>query len=203
MPDHEATGRGPDNLRTPLVAIGASTGGPGALAEALAPLPEDFLAAVVAIQHSDGRDRRDLAQWLDSRIALNARVAEQGERPLPGTVLLPGDSQHMLMTDCLSLAYVNVPGETYCPSIDVFFRSVARYWPGPVVGVLLTGMGCDGAEGLRQLRRVGCRTVVQDPATSVAPDMPRAALELDGGHKALPLAGISASICALGVRTPG
>ena len=171
-----------------LVAIGASAGGPGALARILASLPGDFPAAVVIVQHVDARFAPDLAHWLDQLTPLRVRLAHEGDRPQAGTVLLARGEHHLVFGSSTRLTYTRIPLESvYRPSIDVFFKSLRRHWHGEAVGVLLTGMGRDGAEGLRALRERGCPTVAQDAATSAVYGMPRAAAELQAAGEILPL----------------
>src|SRR5262249_55700516 len=128
-----------------LVVIGASAGGPAAVAEVLRQLPASFPAAIVVVQHVDQQFAKGLADWLAGQTSLRVRLAEAGERPTPGTVLLAGTDNHLVLDDSGRLAYTRNPTDSsYRPSVDVFFKSVSRYWPGDVVAMLLTGMGRDG-----------------------------------------------------------
>jgi two-component system response regulator WspF len=171
-----------------LVALGASAGGPAALAQILAALPADLPAAVVIVQHVDTQFAQGLANWLDYHTALQVRLAQDGDRPEPGQVLLAGRNLHLVFTGPTRLAYTNHPADcSYRPSVDVFFHSVERFWPGEVIGVLLTGMGRDGADGLRSLRRRGHHTIAQDQASSAVFGMPKAAAELDAAAEILAL----------------
>jgi two-component system response regulator WspF len=171
-----------------LVAIGASAGGPGALARLLAPLPADFPAPVVIIQHVDALFAQGLADWLSSKTRLPVRLAREGDRPQPGTVLLAGRGQHLLLNSHARLGYAAAPLDSpYRPSIDLFFKSADRHWRGQAVAVLLTGMGRDGAEGLALLRAHGWRTIAQDRRSCVVYGMPKAADELGAADEILPL----------------
>lgn len=171
-----------------LVVIGASAGGPSTLATIFAGLPADFPAAIVVVQHVDSQFAPGLASWLDYQTPLTVRLAGQGEYVQAGTVLLAGGDQHLVFMGPGRLGYVQQPAMGwYRPSIDVFFKSIERGWEGEVIGVLLTGMGRDGAEGLRSLRLDGHRTLVQDQASSAVFGMPKAALELDAADEILPL----------------
>jgi chemotaxis response regulator CheB len=171
-----------------LVAIGASAGGPGALARMLSQLPAEFSAPVVIVQHVDAQFAEGLADWLRRLTRLNVRIARDGERPTSGTVLLAGTENHLSFNSSGRLAYTSHPQDcSYKPSVDVFFKSAERFWPGQVIGVLLTGMGRDGAEGLRALRVRGHHTIAQDRASSAVFGMPKAAADLNAASEILPL----------------
>lgn len=174
--------------RDRLVAIGASAGGPAALLTLLSALPRDFPSAVVIVQHVDERFAQGMAQWLNRESALPVRVAEEGDRPRAGTVLLAGTNDHLRFKSAERIGYSPEPPElAYRPSVDVFFASVGELWSGEVVGVLLTGMGRDGAKGLKTLRDKGHYTIAQDQATSTVYGMPKAAASLGAAVDILPL----------------
>ena len=136
-----------------LVAIGASAGGPGALATLLADLPKDFRAAIVVVQHIDALFANGMAAWLDQHSAIPVRLASEGDQLEAGVALLAGTAGHLVLKDAHRVGYVSEPRENiYKPSIDVFFASVCKYWRGNAVGVVLTGMGADGARGLKSAR---------------------------------------------------
>jgi chemotaxis response regulator CheB len=174
--------------RPSLIAIGASAGGPAALAKILGSLPADFPGAIVVVQHVDVQFVQGLANWLDSQTRLHVRLAAEGDRPQPGIVLLAAREDHLIFADANTLGYSPLPQEcSYRPSVDVFFKSASRCWPGEIVGVLLTGMGRDGAEGLLELRRAYHATIAQDHASSAVFGMPKAAVELDAAREILAL----------------
>jgi len=174
--------------RSQLVAIGTSAGGPAALAKVLAPLPADFPAAIVIVQHVDAQFAPGLANWLGGQTALPVRIAAHGDHPKPGTVFLAGTEKHLAFVEFGVLGYTLQPIDcSYHPSVDVFFKSIHQFWHGDVIGVVLTGMGRDGAEGLKLLRNAGHRTIVQDGASCAVYGMPRAAAELDAASEILPL----------------
>jgi chemotaxis response regulator CheB len=178
--------------RERLVAIGASAGGPAALNAVLSGLPKNFPAAVVIVQHVDERFASGLADWLGRTCALPVQVAKEGDRPTTGTVLLAGTNDHLRFISAERIGYTAEPREqSYRPSVDVFFASVGALWPGEVVGVLLTGMGRDGAKGLKMLRDKGHYTIAQDQATSTVYGMPKAAASLDAAVDILPLESIA------------
>ncbi len=181
-----------------LIVIGASAGGPSALAVVLSGLPKNFDAAVVVIQHVDERFAPGMAAWLDRVSPLTVRVALEGDRPTRGTVLLAATNDHLKLTASARLGYSRDPiGNVYRPSVDVFFRSVARFWTGKTAGILLTGMGRDGAAGLKELRDDGRHTIAQDRASSAVYGMPKAALALGAACETLPLEHIAPRLLEL------
>ncbi|WP_397449489.1 chemotaxis response regulator protein-glutamate methylesterase [Pseudomonas sp. NA-150] len=174
--------------RQGLVAIGSSAGGPAALEALLKGLPRTFPAAIVLVQHVDQVFAAGMAEWLSSAAGLPVRLAREGEPPQQGTVLLAGTNHHIRLMKNGSLAYTAEPvNEIYRPSIDVFFESVARYWSGDAVGVLLTGMGRDGAQGLKSMRQQGFLTIAQDQQSSAVFGMPKAAAAIDAAVEIRPL----------------
>lgn len=171
-----------------LVAIGASAGGPSALVKLLAGLPAEFPAAIVVVQHVDEHFAASLADWLREHTPMRVRLAEEGDQLTSGTVYLAARENHLVLAGPTHLGYTRLPIESsYRPSVDVFFGSVLDHWRGQVVGVLLTGMGRDGAEGLKALREHGHHTIAQDRATSAVYGMPKAAAELDAATEILAL----------------
>jgi two-component system response regulator WspF len=194
--------RAPDRLvRSPektLIAIGASAGGPSALATLLSGLPKSFGAAVVIIQHVDQQFALGMASYLNAQSAMPVRVANEGDRPAAGTVLLAATNDHLTFKTMERLGYTPEPTDyAYRPSVDVFFHSVSRFWPGTVIGVLLTGMGRDGAAGLKALRDKGCYTIAQDRASSAVYGMPKAARALDAAVETLSLSSIAPRLIRL------
>jgi chemotaxis response regulator CheB len=178
----------PAGKAAPLVALGASTGGPLALAAALGALPADFPAAVLLVQHIDPDCAPTLAGWLQARTRLAVRTALGGERPQPGVALLACSRDHLTLTAGGTLAYTADPADyPYRPSVDVLFESLAAHWPSPGVAVLLTGIGRDGARGLLALRRAHWQTAAEDQSTAVVYGMPKAAVELGAAEHVLPL----------------
>ena len=178
-----------------LVVIGASTGGPGALAEILSQIPEDLSAAFIIIQHVDVQFASDFAKWLDGRTHLHVCPAVPGCRPEVGTAWLAATNDHLIMEPNLSLDYSREPVECfYRPSVDVFFKQAAACWPSTGVAVLLTGMGRDGAEGMLLLQKQGWFTIAQDESTSIIYGMPKAAKDMGAAREVLPLPKISSAI---------
>jgi chemotaxis response regulator CheB len=178
-----------------LIAIGASAGGPAALSVVLGGLPRTLPAGIVVVQHLGEDFTVGVVEWLQRNTALDVRVARDGDRPAVGTVLVAGGNDHLVFTSAGRLGYTPEPREKiYRPSIDVFFDSVCRLWQGPAVGVLLTGMGRDGAQGLHALRAHGYHTIAQDQATSAVYGMPKAAAALNAAVDILPLDAIAARL---------
>jgi two-component system response regulator WspF len=183
------------NRAESLVVIGSSAGGPTALTTILAALPADFPASVVIVQHVDKQFAQGLTVWFATHTKLQVRVAAEGDRLEPGQVYLAGRDRHLVMFSPTQLGYTSQPtNSSYCPSVDVFFRSVAKQWRGLAIGVLLTGMGRDGAEGLKALRDAGHHTIAQDKGTSAVYGMPKAAAELDAAKEILALDKIAARL---------
>jgi len=173
---------------TRLIAIGASAGGPAALASILGSLPREFPAAIVIVQHVDPQFVPMMATWLNQQSALSVRIARPEDRPQANTVLIAGTNDHLVFVSSLSLGYSPEPRDCcYRPSVDVFFESVVRHWKGDVAGVLLTGMGRDGARGLKALRAAGALTIAQDAGSSAVYGMPKAAVELNAAARILPV----------------
>ncbi len=185
-----------------LAAVGASTGGPKALARILGDLPAGLDAAVVVVQHVDVRFAGDLADWLDKQCPLRTVAAAEGDELLPGTVYVAATNDHLILASDKHLRYTPEPVDyPYRPSVDAFFKSLAVNWPGRGVAALLTGMGRDGAKGLLALRRLGWRTAAQDQATSVVYGMPKAAAELGAAVEILPLEKIAPFIINHSLRS--
>lgn len=183
-----------------IIAIGASAGGPHALAEILSALPAQLPAAVLIVQHLNREFSSGLADWLDTQTSLPVCIAAEGRRPEKGRVYVAGTDEHLILNRNFTFSYVPGSKETpYRPSIDVFFRSLALCYAGTAksgdcMAVLLTGMGKDGAAGLLELRQKGCHTIAQDEKTSVIYGMPRAARDLGAAAEILSLHQIAPAI---------
>jgi chemotaxis response regulator CheB len=178
-----------------LVAIGASTGGTLALAELLKTLPESAPPMLV-VQHMLPEFTNDFAQRLNELCELQVRVAVDGDLVKPGTVLLAPGGRHLrVMRDAEQRLRARVTDELpvgkHRPSVDVLFQACAETLGSAALGVLLTGMGDDGARGLLALHNNGARTLVQDQASSVCFGMPSAAIALGAAQQILPLQDIA------------
>lgn len=183
----------------PLIAIGASAGGPAALARILSYLPGSFSIPMVIVQHVDAQFAQGLANWLDDQTPLRVRLAKDGDHPCPGTILLAGGDQHLVCSPQGALTYVTEPADgSYRPSVDVFFKSFRQCWRGELMGILLSGMGRDGARELLALRREGHHTIAQDQASCAVFGMPKAAIELGAAAEVLSLDQIGLRLRALG-----
>ncbi len=194
----------PVTVRRRLVVIGASAGGPAAVARVVGGWPASFPAAVIVVQHVDPRFASGLADWLASHTKLSVRVAREGDLPRPGTLLMAGAADHLVLTEQGRLAYTRQPsGLSIRPSVDVFFKSIVKHWQGEVIAVLLTGMGQDGAAGLRLLREAGHHTIAQDEATSAVYGMPKAAAGLRAACEILPLDSIAPRVSVRLAQHPG
>lgn len=177
--------------RSPLIAIGSSTGGPQALAKILSALPATLDASIVVVQHVDEQFAPGLAHWLNDQTPLTVDIAQEGQAPSPGHVSIAGTNDHLCLSPSGKFTYCAEPQTTYRPSVDALFASLAQHWPQPDIAVILTGMGQDGAQGLKLLRDAGWRTIAQDRKTSVVYGMPRAAFELGAVESVLPLEAIA------------
>ena len=162
-----------------LIAIGASTGGPQVLAGLLAKLPGDLAAPVLIVQHIASGFTPGLVEWLSQATPLRVKVAEPGESVRSGAVYFaPVDFQMGIAADG-RIRLAKEPAEDgFCPSASYLFQSVAQSYGGAAIGVLLTGMGRDGAAGLLRLREAGGVTMAQDEETSVIFGMPAEAIRL-------------------------
>jgi two-component system chemotaxis response regulator CheB len=192
----ERTGRiSPPDGR--LIVIGASTGGPGALAEVLHTLPEDS-PPVLIVQHMPAVFTRHLADRLHRECRLSVKEAEDGEIAQPGWALVAPGGRHMTVRRNGHVYRVSLsdglPVNFSRPSVDVLFNTVATAAGKDAVGVVLTGMGADGARGLLAMRRSGARTIAQDEASCVVFGMPREAIRMGGAERVLPLDQIAAAL---------
>lgn len=171
-----------------LVAIGASTGGPVALARLLKSWRPPPDTATVIVQHIDPEFALHLARWLGEQSTTKVRAIAGGDTLEGGVVLVAASNDHLRLAPGHRLCYDEHPrDEIYRPSIDVFFHSVARHWERGATGILLTGMGRDGATGLLAMREAGHATIAQDEASSAVYGMPRAAAENGAAARILPL----------------
>jgi two-component system response regulator WspF len=186
-----------------LLAIGASTGGPGAIAKILAGWAPAPGTAIVVVQHIDANFAGHFAKWLGEQVAIPVRVIDDGDPLEAGVVQLARTNDHLTLSARHRLHYDPHPLDyAYRPSVDVFFRCVAAHWELEATGVLLTGMGRDGAKGLLAMRQAGKATLAQDQASSAVYGMPRAAAEIDAAERILSLENISAALRSrIGVRS--
>jgi two-component system chemotaxis response regulator CheB len=173
-----------------IVAIGASTGGTEALKDLLSPLPADF-PGVVIVQHMPEAFTHQFAERLDSLCKIRVNEAQDGDRILPGHALLAPGGHHMaVVRRGMEYAVHVYRGERvnrHLPSVDVLFSSCARSMGKNALGVLLTGMGADGAKGMLEMKQAACFNIAQDESTCVVFGMPREAIRLNAVDEVLPL----------------
>ncbi|MBO1074197.1 chemotaxis-specific protein-glutamate methyltransferase CheB [Roseomonas marmotae] len=181
-----------------VLAIAASTGGPPALAQVLGALPAGYPLPVLLVQHMGAAFMEGFASWLDGLVPLKVALAQEGEAPRPGHVhVAPGD-RHLLLTPqgLLRLSHER-PLASQRPSATLLFRSVAEAVGDRGLGVLLTGMGEDGAVGLAEMRRAGGYTITEHESTAVVYGMPAAAVRQGGSSLSLPLPAIGPKLLQL------
>jgi two-component system chemotaxis response regulator CheB len=180
------------------IAIGASTGGPPVLQQILAGLPQGFPVPVLIVQHISLGFVKGFTEWLSNASRFPVRVAVHGERLIPGHGYVAPDGFHMGLESGLQIALNSLPPENGLrPSVSHLFRSVAQVLGPAAIGVLLTGMGRDGAEELKVLKETGAVTIVQDQASSVVNGMPGEAIKLGAATHVLPPEGIAALLTGL------
>ncbi|WP_353192859.1 chemotaxis response regulator protein-glutamate methylesterase [Pandoraea pnomenusa] len=184
-------------LRNPLVStekliiIGASTGGTEAIREVLVPMPPDA-PAILITQHMPAGFTKSFAQRLNGLCRITVKEAEHGERVLPGhAYIAPGGDTHLQLSrsgaNYVALLDPAPPVNRHRPSVDVLFRSAAVHAGRNAIGVILTGMGRDGAAGLVEMRRAGAHTFAQDEASCIVFGMPREAIAMGGAEEVVPL----------------
>lgn len=188
----------------PLVAIGASTGGTEALREVLEALPATS-PAILIVQHMPEKFTTAFARRLDQSCAVRVREAEDGDQVLPGQVLIAPGNLHMLLVRNGSRYTVKIQEGPHVsrhrPSVDVLFRSAAQAAGKNAMGMLLTGMGDDGARGLLEMRQMGSLTLAQDEASCVVFGMPKEAIQRGAAVRTLPLNKMAGEIVAYGRKS--
>jgi two-component system, chemotaxis family, protein-glutamate methylesterase/glutaminase len=177
-----------------IIAVGASTGGTDAIRIFLEALPSDS-PGIVIVQHMPEHFTRSFADRLNTLCKVTVKEAETNDSVIRGRVLIAPGSRHMLLKRSGARYYVEVRDgplvSRHRPSVDVLFRSTARYAGKNAIGIIMTGMGDDGAKGLKEMQDAGAYTIAQDEATSVVFGMPAEAIKLGGADKILPLQLIS------------
>ncbi len=180
-----------------IIAIGSSTGGTEAVKDVLEVLPPNT-PPILITQHMPERFTKTWAERLNSLSRLSVKEAEDGDSVLPGHVLVAPGNYHMTLVRSGARYSVKIsqgePVNRHRPSVDVMFDSVAQYAGANTVGVILTGMGGDGAKGMLKMKQAGAYTIAQDEASCVVFGMPKEAIKLGGVDKILPLTEISAAI---------
>ena len=188
-----------------VIALGASAGGTDALREFLSALPVDC-PGVVIVQHMPEPFTRAFARQLDGVSRVTVREAKDGDRVLPGHSLIAPGNQHMRLVRAGDTYTIRLgsdpPVRRHRPSVDVLFNSCAETAGARAIGIIMTGMGDDGARGLLAMRRAGARTLAQDEATSVVFGMPGAAISVDAAEQILPLARLADAALRLARMSP-
>lgn len=181
-----------------IIAIASSTGGPGALSRMLSELPGDLSVPVVVVQHIASGFGEGFVTWLNSTVPLKAKLAEQGEPLVPGTVYVAPDDKHLgVSARTTALLSTAPPLGGFRPSGTFLFESVAKAFGSSTIAVILTGMGQDGVEGLRQVREAGGQIIAQDEESSVVFGMPKAAIATGFVDYVLPLTAIAPRLLSL------
>lgn len=173
-----------------IIAIGASTGGTEALRSVLEKMPSNA-PGIVIVQHMPEHFTTSFAAHLNELCAIEVREAQDGDSVIAGRALIAPGNHHMIFRRSGARYYVQVKQgplvSRHRPSVDVLFKSVARYGGGNAVGVIMTGMGADGSKGLLEMKEQGARTIAQDEASCVVYGMPKEAIELGAADHVLPL----------------
>jgi two-component system chemotaxis response regulator CheB len=194
--------------RIDVVGIGVSTGGPNALAELIPSLPADFPVPILLVQHMPPMFTASLAEHLDQKSQVSVREARDGEPVLPGCVYIAPGGRHMVVRrlpdGALIIGLNDNPLENSCrPSVDVLFRSLAAQFEGNLLAVVMTGMGSDGCEGVRAMKRRGCRVLTQSEASCIVYGMPLAVDEADLSDEQVPLDRLADRITRLAHKNRG
>lgn len=184
------------NIYSPrVVAIGASTGGPQALHMILKQIPVHFPIPILCVQHISEGFLQGLVSWLATECSLRMVVAQPGDIPKPGVVYFAPEQHHLQLDSQGRLLMSNTPPVSgHRPSVTVLFQSVAAYYRRSAVGILLTGMGRDGAEGLQAIAHMGGLTIAQDEQTCVVFGMPKEAIVLGAAQLVLPISEIAPAL---------
>lgn len=184
-----------------IVAIGCSTGGPQTLQTILSRLPQGFPIPIVITQHISKGFIGGLVSWLRGNTLLEVMLAEDMQKLQPGTVYLAPDNHHLCIErgsdGLIARLKSDSPVNGFMPSVTVLFKSVAATCRNKSVGVLLTGMGADGADGLLDLRQAGAHTIVQDEASAVVYGMPGSAIALNAVDQVVPLQNMASYLLSL------
>lgn len=177
-----------NNKKAKAVVIGASTGGPQALQALFSRLPSDFPLPIVCVQHIENGFLGGFIDWLRESSRMKVAIAVDGEVPQPGCVYFPPEGRHLVIDNSGRFVCLNEnPLNGHRPSITVTLKSAAERFGSGVIGVLLTGMGSDGAEGMKAVAEAGGVTIAQNEKTSVVFSMPMHAIELGAADFVLPI----------------
>jgi two-component system, chemotaxis family, protein-glutamate methylesterase/glutaminase len=184
-----------------VLAITSSTGGPSALQKIFQSLPTNFPASILVVQHISDGFTQGLVDWLQRESPLKIKIAKDNELPLPGVVYFAPDKRDLHIDP--AMRFVTKPGsQMLCPSGDVTLQAVAKMYGNRAVGIVLTGMGNDGAQGLKEIKLAGGYTISQDEATSLIFGMPKAAFDLMRPNEVLAISSIAPRLVQLFQETP-
>lgn len=184
-------------IRFELLAVGSSTGGPSALMTLLGGLPSDFPVPIVVAQHMADGFVPGLVGWLDSSCAIGVKAAEHREDLRPSVAYVAPTGSNLVVEGMIARLAQPLTSQLYVPSADTLFSSVAVQSAERAVGVLLTGMGVDGARGLKSMRERGAYTIAQDERTCTVFGMPKAAIEMGAAVKVMSIWEMSQAITGL------
>jgi two-component system chemotaxis response regulator CheB len=185
------------------VVIGASTGGPGALQTLFKALPANFPLPILCVQHIAGEFAKGLVSWLADQSKLPINFARGGESFQRGTITFPAPGCNLHVGPSGLIAMTPLDADSMGASVDATMMSAAKYWGAGTVGVLLTGMGSDGAQGMLAISRAGGTTIAQNAETSVIFGMPERAIALGAAQSVLPLGEIAPALLRLVASTHG
>ncbi len=185
-------------IKPKIVVIGASTGGPQALKEIFTQLPADFPVPVICVQHICFGFLEGFIDWLATSCRLTIQIAQVGDMPKPGKIYFPAEQMHLEL-DAWGrfICSDSPPVAGHRPSVTVSFESVAKFYGKATVGILLSGMGRDGADGMQAIAQAGGFTIAQDEATSVVFGMPKEAIILGAAKQILPIQAIAPRLLAM------
>ncbi|MBE9067286.1 chemotaxis-specific protein-glutamate methyltransferase CheB [Leptolyngbya cf. ectocarpi LEGE 11479] len=181
-----------------IIAVGASTGGPLALQQLFMGLPKGFPSPIICVQHISQGFLQGLIDWLRSTCNVAIEIAQAGQRPEAGKIYFPSERQHLTIDARGRFTYADrLSDEIHCPSVDTLFLSIAEFYGRRTIGILLSGMGRDGADGMKAIADAGGLTIAQDEKTSVVFGMPKAAIDLGAAQQVLPMDAIAPAIITL------
>ncbi len=187
--------------RFKVLAIGASTGGPNAFGKILSHFPNNFPMPVICAQHISEGFLEGFVNWLNVHCSLKVKIAQVGEIPQQGTIYFAPETQHLEIDSRGKFTYSkDIQANAYRPSITTLFKSIARFYGDTCMAVLLTGMGNDGAEGMKEICDAGGLTIAQDESSSVIFGMPKEAIALGAARYVLPLSDIASFLLSQASR---
>ncbi|MEM7065497.1 MAG: chemotaxis-specific protein-glutamate methyltransferase CheB [Cyanobacteria bacterium P01_B01_bin.77] len=188
----------PVSSNSKIIAVGASTGGPLALQQLFMGLPKEFPLPIICVQHISQGFLQGLIDWLKTTCSISIEIAQAGQKPEPGKIYFPPERQHLTIDARGRFTHSDrLPDETHCPSVNTLFSSIAEFYGRRTIGILLSGMGRDGADGMKAITDAGGLTIAQDEETSVVFGMPKAAIDLGAAQQVLPMDEIAPTVMSL------